>query len=200
MNLFISRKNTFLHSRPVVAACSFQQIRTPSATQRLYTSRYCRIVPSVWLQEPHRLPCLGTRARGGEKEKRGKHFEESHHIIQNTFRRLYTCVTWHTWPPNHSDTHLSGTTAPTRWILLLSSGHFEVSTRYTRSYCSSQAGGTAYKAATTFFLSFFLPSFSPPTTVRKAELPSLCVGLEPADTHRRFHGCCITEQSVATKR
>lgn len=157
MNLFISRKNTFLHSRPVVAACSFQQIRTPSATQRLYTSRYCRIVPSVWLQEPHRLPCLGTRARGGEKEKRGKHFEESHHIIQKTFRRLYTCVTWHTWPPNHSDTYLSGTTAPTRWILLLSSGHFLHATPGA-TVVHRQGGRHTRQPRRSFFLSFFLPS------------------------------------------
>lgn len=103
------------------------------------------------------MPCLDTRAQG---EKERKPFEESHHIIQNTFRRLYTYVTWHTWPPNHSDTHLSGTTAPTRWILLLSSGRFLHAT-----HRSSQAGWEAYKAAFHFtqshevLSSSFLPSF-----------------------------------------
>lgn len=124
----------------------------PPATQRLYTSRHCRIVSSVWLQEPHRLPCLDTRAGGGKKRKP---FEESHHIIQNTFRRLYTYVTWHTWPPNHSDTHLSGTTAPTRWILLLSSGHFLHAT-----HRSSQAGRKYSHDVLSFILASFLLSYN----------------------------------------
>lgn len=140
-----------------------------------------------------RIACRVSIQEPGRREKRGKQFEESHHIIQNTFRRLYTCVTWHTWPPKHSDTHLSGTTAPTRWILLLSSGHFLHAT-----HRSSQAGGR--HRTTTFFLSSLLPSFYPPTTVRKAEPSSPRAGLEPAATHRHFHGCCIAEQSVATKR
>lgn len=63
-NLFSFRENT---SHKLFQP-STRLSRHP-ATQRLYTSRHCRIVPSVWLQEPHRLPCLDTRAR--EERKRG---------------------------------------------------------------------------------------------------------------------------------
>lgn len=124
-------------------------------------------------------------------------------LFESTLSHGYTCVTWHTWPPNHSDTHLSGTTAPTRWILLLSSGHFLHAT-----HRSSQAGRKAYiakyKAAfhfthlqphRSFFHPSWLPSSSPPTTVRKAEPPYLRVGFEPAATHRHVHGCCIAGHS-----
>lgn len=105
------------------------------------------------------MPCLDTRAR--EERKRGKHFEESHHIIQNTFRRLYTCVTWHTWPPNHSDTHLSGTTAPTRWILLLSSSDFLHATPGAHRQEGIQGSICAFthlQPRRSFFLPSFLPS------------------------------------------
>lgn len=141
-SLFISTDSHATRNTKVVhlAALLYRPISVVAGTASLAVSRY--------------------KSPGFRKEKR------EGHIIQNTFRRLYTCVTWHTWPPNHSDTHLSGTTAPTCWILLLSSSHFQHATPGAHRQCGRHTSFTHLQPRRSFFLPSFLLSSNDRTQSR----------------------------------
>ena len=114
-----------------------------------------------------RVPC------GYEQRRVGSGFPPQHHV------GLGLLCAWHTWPTNHSDTRLSGTSAPICRIGL------------PLSYTTPRQNGSL-NIFNTMCSSFFLKR----PDSKSSQRPSLRVRLKHAATPRHFHGCCIdAEQS-----